>query len=305
MSTLIKTLNHNDIYDYINPQKNPDLKAAVAGKSVIITGAGAGIGRGIVEQFAHAGATTFFLSVRSKADELQATADLVKSINSSARVFTSLLDHTKLDQVEHLFEIVKKELGTSADILVNNAGIAGHLSDIAHSDPNKWWGSIEVLLKGPYLMSRVYIRSTLDAGNKGGIIIHTSSVGSYYTFKDLAAYQIAKISLNRLSEFICHEHAKDGIRSISFHPGAVNTSWWDTIGPENPLSAMRPHVCTDTPNLPGGTVVYLTTPEAAYLNGRYVSCNWDMKELLEKKDEIVSNGLLLITERGDKLPHPY
>ncbi|KAF8446877.1 hypothetical protein BDZ91DRAFT_768763 [Kalaharituber pfeilii] len=265
MSTLIKTLNHNDIYDYINPQKNPDLKAAVAGKSVIITGAGAGIGRGIVEQFAHAGATTFFLSVRSKADELQATADL-------------------LDQVEHLFEIVKKELGTSADILVNNAGIAGHLSDIAHSDPNKWWGSIEML-------------------EQGGIIIHTSSVGSYYTFKDLAAYQIAKISLNRLSEFICHEHAKDGIRSISFHPGAVNTSWWDTIGPENPLSAMRPHVCTDTRKIllePSyrrrQTDLKKRTcreycrlshdPEAAYLNGRYVSCNWDMKELLEKKDEI-------------------
>ena len=62
---------------------------------------------------------------------------------------------------------------------------------------------MEVLLKGPYMMSRAFIRSTLDAGKRGGIIIHTSSVGSYCTVKELAAYQVGKIGLNRLSEFIC------------------------------------------------------------------------------------------------------
>lgn len=61
---------------------------------------------------------------------------------------------------------------------------------------------MEVLLKGPYLMARAFIKSTLDAGTKGGVIIHTSSVGSYYSVKELAAYQIGKIGLNRLSEFI-------------------------------------------------------------------------------------------------------
>jgi len=60
---------------------------------------------------------------------------------------------------------------------------------------------VEVLLKGPYIMARAYIQSTLDAG-KGGVIIHTSSIGSYYSVKELAAYQIGKIALNRLSEFI-------------------------------------------------------------------------------------------------------
>lgn len=61
---------------------------------------------------------------------------------------------------------------------------------------------MEVLLKGPYIMTRAFIQSTLNAGNKGGVVIHTSSVGSYYTVKELAAYQIGKIGLNRLSEFI-------------------------------------------------------------------------------------------------------
>ena len=61
---------------------------------------------------------------------------------------------------------------------------------------------MEVLLKGPYLMTRAFILSTLDAGKKGGVIIHTSSQGSYYSVKELAAYQVGKIGLNRLSEFV-------------------------------------------------------------------------------------------------------
>ena len=289
MSTIIKKLDHHDIYDFISPLKNPKLKEATAGKSIIITGASEGIGRvspwhigpillqksidwqlnaqGIAEQFAHAGATTFFLSVRSNTKALQSTADSVKSINPSARVFTQLLDHTRTSDVESLFNTVKQELGgTSADILINNAGIAGHLSDIAHSDVDKWWNSVEVLLKGPYIMTRAFIQSTLNAGNKGGVVIHTSSVGSYYTVKELAAYQIGKIGLNRLSEFIrfgmSHpnrslrwvainkdapiEHEKDNITSFSFHPGGVNTQWWDGLGPTNPLYAGRELLAQDT-----------------------------------------------------------
>jgi len=306
MSTIIKKLDHHDIYDFISPLKNPKLKEATAGKSIIITGASEGIGRGIAEQFAHAGATTFFLSVRSNTKALQSTADSVKSINPSARVFTQLLDHTRTSDVESLFNTVKQELGgTSADILINNAGIAGHLSDIAHSDVDKWWNSVEVLLKGPYIMTRAFIQSTLNAGNKGGVVIHTSSVGSYYTVKELAAYQIGKIGLNRLSEFIRFEHEKDNITSFSFHPGGVNTQWWDGLGPTNPLYAGRELLAQDTPALAGGLTVYLSTPNAAYLSGRFVSANWDMQELETKKEEIIKNSLLITTVRGDYIPAQF
>lgn len=302
MSTIIKKLDHHDIYDFINPLRNPKLKEATAGKSVIITGASEGIGKGIAEQFAYAGATTFFLSVRSNTKALQSTADSVKSINPSARVYTQLLDHTSISDVENLFDTIKRELGgTSADILVNNAGITGHLSDIAHSNVEKWWSTVEVLLKGPYIMARAFIRSTLDAG-KGGVIIHTSSIGSYYSVKELAAYQIGKIGLNRLSEFIRLEHEKDNITSISFHPGGVNTQWWDALGPTNPLYSGREVIAEDTSALAGGVTVYLSTPDAAYLSGRFVSVNWDMQELEAKKEEIIKNALLITTARGDNVP---
>lgn len=51
--------------------------------------------------------------------------------------------------------------------------------------------------------------------------------------------------------------------------------------------------------------MYLTTPHASYLSGRFVSVNWDLEELAEKREEIIEKGLLLMTARGDMVPVPY
>lgn len=132
----------------------------------------------------------------------------MKLINPYARVHTQLLDHTSTSAVDGLFSTVKRELGTSADILMNNAGNSSHFSEVAHGDVGSWWASMEALLKGPYLMSRAFIRSALEEKNATecgigrGVIVHTSSLASYYSVGGCSAYQVAKIALNRLSEFI-------------------------------------------------------------------------------------------------------
>lgn len=51
------------------------------------------------------------------------------------------------------------------------------------------------------------------------------------------------------------------------------------------------HILIDTPELSGAVCVYLTTKEADYLRGRYVSSCWDLPELLERKDEILEKNL--------------
>jgi len=53
------------------------------------------------------------------------------------------------------------------------------------------------------------------------------------------------------------------------------------------------HVLTDQPALAGGYTVWLTTPAADFLKGRYSSCNWDVDELLSKKSEILEKNLLV------------
>ena len=134
----------------------------------------------------------------------------MKSINPYAKVHTQLLDHTSSSGVDNLFSTVKKELGTSADILMNNAGNGSHWSEFAHGNLGSWWADMEVFLKGPYLMSKAFIRSALEEKKESratenggrGVIVHISSIASYYSMKQLSSYQVAKIALNRLSESI-------------------------------------------------------------------------------------------------------
>jgi hypothetical protein len=55
----------------------------------------------------------------------------------------------------------------------------------------------------------------------------------------------------------------------------------------------------DTFELTGGVGVWLATEQAAFLNGRYVSSNWSVDELMERKEEIVSQGKLLVGIKGE------
>ena len=54
------------------------------------------------------------------------------------------------------------------------------------------------------------------------------------------------------------------------------------------------HLLTDTPEVAGDTIVYLTQNRQEWLAGRYVSCTWDMPQFFDKKDEIVERDLLKV-----------
>jgi len=69
-------------------------------------------------------------------------------------------------------------------------------------------------------------------------------------------------------------------------PGGVVTE----LSKDMPIA----HLLTDTPELAGETMVWLSAEKRAWLAGRYVSVNWDMQQLLDKKDEIVEKELLKV-----------
>ena len=82
------------------------------------------------------------------------------------------------------------------------------------------------------------------------------------------------------------EHGKQGLRAFAYHPGAVPTELAYKM-------ANAAHVIlVDKVELSGAFTVWLTTPEAGFLKGRYSSANWDVDELLTMKDEIEKDNLL-------------
>lgn len=128
---------HNDTYDAINPNR-PELSQA--GRKIVITGAGSGIGREIAHAFAEAGAGRIHILGRTS-QSLEETQSLVQAKFPDAKVIVhvaDILDASALGQAAH-------EVG-SWDVLVANAGYIPTPDLIETSDPDEWWKTFEVRL---------------------------------------------------------------------------------------------------------------------------------------------------------------
>jgi len=90
-------------------------------------------------------------------------------------------------------------------------------------------------------------------------------------------------------EFVNSENHDHGILAYSVHPGGVLTDLARAGMPESMHAVLN-----DTPELAGDTICWLTSERRDWLAGRYLSCNFDMKEFLAKRDEIEAGDLLKI-----------
>jgi NAD(P)-dependent dehydrogenase (short-subunit alcohol dehydrogenase family) len=127
---------HNDTYDKIDP-KRPELSQA--GKNIVITGGGSGIGREIAIAFAQAGAANIHILGRT-AQSLIETKALVQEKHSNATIAThvaDLLDETALANASKLIG--------HWDVLVANAGYIPKPELIEGSNAEEWWKTFEVL----------------------------------------------------------------------------------------------------------------------------------------------------------------
>ena len=92
----------------------------------------------------------------------------------------------------------------------------------------------------------------------------------------------------QIQAFVAAENLN--VTSTALHPGIVMT---DTT-----MDVFKPFA-QDTPTLVGGFCVWLSTEKAEFLTGKYVGANWSVDELVERKDEILSQGKLSIAVKGD------
>ncbi|GAA6011620.1 hypothetical protein JCM10207_002681 [Rhodosporidiobolus poonsookiae] len=278
---LVSTVRH-DIYPAISPEHA--LKDAAKGLSVLVTGSGRGIGEAEALAFAQAGAKKVVLTSRSKTQLGEVKEKLLKA-NPESEVLTIEADATDEASVDKLFE----EAG-EVDVLVCNAGYLEPIIPIRDSTPSEWRRSLDVNLFGTYLATRAFLRAAhargaIDSGKKLSILL-TSSVGSAWTIPGMSGYQSFKSAINRFAEFVHFE--EPGVRVFAFHP--ANTVTKLTV---DSIPTDYHGMLDDTPELPGGFAVWLATQDKAdFLRGRYISANWDVDEVLAKKNEIVEKNLL-------------
>jgi NADP-dependent 3-hydroxy acid dehydrogenase YdfG len=126
---------HNDTYDAINP-KRPELSQA--GKTIVVTGAGQGIGREIVKAYAEAGANIIHILGRTKTS-LDETKDIVESSHPNVKVTVHVANIVDTLAVEN----AAKKIGTW-DVIIANAGYIIEPESIESGDPDEWWKAFEV-----------------------------------------------------------------------------------------------------------------------------------------------------------------
>jgi NAD(P)-dependent dehydrogenase (short-subunit alcohol dehydrogenase family) len=120
-----------------------------------------------------------------------------------------------------------------------------------------------------------------------GTIINITSAAGITVFPTIASYALSKLSQIQIQRFVAAENPN--VTAVSLHPGAVLTA----ITKPAFLKFSK-----DSMALAGGTAVWLASGEKAWMNGRYLATNWDVKELEGKKEDVVKKGDLLMELTG-------
>jgi NAD(P)-dependent dehydrogenase (short-subunit alcohol dehydrogenase family) len=293
MSSVPQSLDletHHARYDSIDPKSA--LKDSAADKVVFIAGASRGIGQATAVAFAEAGARAVYLTARSE-DALKETQALVRQANPETQCAFSVCDVTSAEQVEAAVADCVAKFG-GIDAADANAGYLGPWVKIGETDPEGWWLSWEVNVRGAYHVIRYTLPHLIESASKraaegrsGGHLILLSSVGAQLLMTGASDYQTAKHAINRLCEFVQSDHGEDGIKCFAIHPGGVATE----LGLNMP-EAMHAYL-DDKPDLAASFVVWLSSGKADWASGRYLSATWDVDELAAMKDEILRDDLLV------------
>ncbi|SDG74339.1 Short-chain dehydrogenase [Pseudomonas benzenivorans] len=188
-----------------------------AGKLVLVTGAGSGIGRATLLEFAERGAAVLAADINLPAAER--SAELARALGAEA--FAYRLDVGDSAAMQGLADWVAGKFG-SPDIVVNNAGIglAGGMLDTTSAD---WERLLRINLWSVIDGSRLFARQMIDAGKRGHIV-NTASAAAFVPLRNYPAYATSKAAVLMLSECLRAEMAGHGIGVTALCPGLVDTA---------------------------------------------------------------------------------
>jgi NAD(P)-dependent dehydrogenase (short-subunit alcohol dehydrogenase family) len=182
----------------------------LAGKAVIVTGGGTGIGRAIAQAFARQGAHVIVMGRRAGpieevAAEIGATSQVV-DVADEASVMTAFL--------------AAAQPHGGIDVLVNNAGVTGPVSRAADLDLAAWDETVAINMRGVIVCIKHVVPLMKQRG--GGAIINMSSLMGLRGYPMRSAYTATKFAVIGITEAVAHEVGVDGIRVNALCPGAVN-----------------------------------------------------------------------------------
>ncbi|PQE33602.1 hypothetical protein CJF32_00003463 [Rutstroemia sp. NJR-2017a WRK4] len=271
---------HDKSYPYIAPTR-PEL--SVAGKTIIVTGGGTGIGASIAQSFALAGAKAIGLLGRRE-NVLLETAAKLSSIAPSVQISHALADVADASALSTAMSSLSQTFSSKIDIFVSNAGYFPTVGSIADTDAEDWWKAFEINVKGGFNA----INSFLAVAASGAKFINVSTgAATIPSWPGFSAYSASKLAMLRIMEHLNLE--REDIWSVSVHPGVVATD----------MNTKSGFGVFDEADLSGDFTLWLASEEAKFLKGKFVWVNWNAEELIQWKDKITGpTHELEITQAG-------
>lgn len=195
---------------------------SIAGRAIIVTGAGRGIGAAIARGLAAEGARL----VIADRDEENAQAVAASIETAGHRAIAVPVDVARRDSLRALIAQTVAAYGR-LDVMFNNAGIAQTRAFLSITEED-WDRVMEVNAKGVLLAMQEAAKQMIAQGG-GGKIINTASIAGKQGYDPLAHYAASKFAVVALTQAGARAFAKHGINVNAICPGVVATDMWKVI----------------------------------------------------------------------------
>jgi NAD(P)-dependent dehydrogenase (short-subunit alcohol dehydrogenase family) len=235
----------------------------LADRGVLVTGGTSGIGLATAQRFLDEGSRVFVTGI----DEREVTDALasLKELGTVDGLAGDVSDELDMDAV---VEAAAQALGR-IDVLINNAGIALK-APFLDTSPDTWDRTIEVNLRGMFLVARAVAR-LMVADEQGGSIVNMASTNALGGEEDFAAYNASKGGVLQLTRTMAVELGGRGVRVNCVCPGFIDTPLNRALGDE---SAFQSYERTRIPMGRRGLAdevaavyAFLASDDASFVNG--------------------------------------